>query len=335
MSDVISFPGLGLEFPVDRVAFSIGSIDIYWYAILLATGFLMAVLFFEKNARRFGLNDDKALDVIFCAAIAGIAGARLYFVIFKWKELFADNPLEIFNLRGGGLGFYGAVIGGVLGVLLGCKIFKVPFLPFLDLAGGALFIGQGLGRWGNFVNGECFGCNTELPWGMTSQNIIRYIMTHTAEEMGCEMTPYLPVHPTFLYESLWCAAGLILFCLLMKKRRFDGAMFLFYAGWNGMGRAWIEGLRTDSLMLGSFRVSQLLGALMAVAAFGILLYINNKIKNLPPEERKPLWCETEEGKAMAGIINEEAPLSQETEETEEPEAEEETKEEEEDLGNDH
>lgn len=289
MSDVISFPGLGWEFTINRVAFSLGNMDIYWYAVLIAGGFLLAVWFFEKNCPKFGLDADKSLDVIFITMIFGIIGARAYFVIFKWKELYADNPMEIFNIRGGGLGFYGGIIGGILGIWLGCRIFKVKVLPFLDLAGGAVLIGQGIGRWGNFVNSEAFGCNTTLPWGMTSRNIVRYILSHTAEEMGTEVSPLLPVHPTFLYESLWCGIGLLLFCIFMKKRVFDGEMILFYIGWNGMGRAWIEGLRTDSLMLGTFRVSQLLGGMMAVFAFGALWVIHRKIQQMSETERPILW----------------------------------------------
>lgn len=328
MSDVISFPGLGWEFSINRVAFSLGSIDIYWYAILIATGFLLAVWFFEKNCPQFGLDPDKSLDVIFITMILGIVGARAYFVIFKWKELYADNPIEIFNIRGGGLGFYGGVIGGILGIWLGCKIFKTKVLPFLDLAGGAVLIGQGIGRWGNFVNSEAFGCNTTLPWGMTSQNIVRYILSHTAEEMGAEVSPLLPVHPTFLYESIWCGIGLLLFCLFMKKRVFDGEMILFYIGWNGLGRAWIEGLRTDSLMLGSFRVSQLLGALMAIFAFGALIMIDRRLRKLPEGERKPLWRDLATEKAETVLEPEEIV-------PEETEAENDDREEGEDVGIDH
>lgn len=298
MTHTVSFPGLGLEFEINRVAFSIGSIDIYWYAVIIATGFCLALWFIFANMKEFGLDSDRALDIVFFAMIFGIIGARAYFVMFRWED-YADNIAEIFNLRAGGLGFYGGVIGGALGVLIGCKIRKVDVKAFLDLAGAGLLIGQGMGRWGNFVNGECFGCNTTLPWGMTGTNIVSYIKTHSSDFMGFEMDPSVPVHPTFIYESLWCALGLIIFVKLMKKRRFDGEMFLFYVGWNGFGRMLIEGLRTDSLMVGSFRVSQLVGGLLVVIAIVLWRIVRNKIKNSGDENYLMLRRDTEEGKLQA------------------------------------
>ena len=207
--------------------------------------------------------------------------------------------MEILNIRGGGLGFYGGIIGGALGLIIGCKLRGQKVLPFLDLAGGAVLIGQGIGRWGNFVNSEAFGSNTNLPWGMTSPKIAAYIERHSEATMGAVMDPAIPVHPTFFYESLWCAIGLLVFCYVMKKRKFDGQMFLFYLGWNGFGRMLIEGLRTDSLMIGPFRVSQLLGAIMFVSAvLGFLAAMK-----LMKSEKKPQWlgiyAETEEGKLVA------------------------------------
>ena len=298
MTDVISFPGLGLQFEVSRVAFSIGSIDIYWYAIIIATGFMLALAFAFKNFPKFGINPDRAIDVVFFAMIFGIIGARLYYVAFQW-DMYKDNLMEILNIRGGGLGFYGGIIGGIIGLIIGCKLRGQNILAFLDVAGGAVLIGQGIGRWGNFVNSEAFGSNTNLPWGMTSPKIAAYIERHSEEVMGAVMDPNVPVHPTFFYESLWCAIGLLVFCYVMKKRKFDGQMLLFYLGWNGFGRMIIEGLRTDSLMIGPFRISQLLGALMfifAVCAFGVA------IKFLKSELR-PEWLgifsETEKGKLVA------------------------------------
>jgi phosphatidylglycerol:prolipoprotein diacylglycerol transferase len=132
MTDLISFPGLGLEFEINRVAFSIGSVDIYWYAILIATGFLLAMLFAFKNAKRFGIDGDRIVDVIFFAMILGIIGARAYYVAFQW-DMYKDNLAEILNIRGGGLGFYGGIIGGVLGLIVGCKLRGQKILPFLWL----------------------------------------------------------------------------------------------------------------------------------------------------------------------------------------------------------
>ena len=296
MTDTIKFPGLGLEFDVNRVALQIGDVSIYWYAVIIATGFLLALLFMYKNAKEFGIDMDRGIDVVFIAIILGIIGARAYFVAFQW-DAYKDNLIEIFNIRGGGLGFYGGIIGGIIGVIIGCRIRKVNFRSFLDLAGGAVLIGQGIGRWGNFVNSECFGTNTTLPWGMTSKNIASYIMTHSSEQMGAEVDPALPIHPTFFYEFAWCMLGLLVFCLIMKKRKVDGEMFIFYIGWNGFGRMWIEGLRTDSLMLGSFRVSQLLGAAMALCAVAVFAVVRMRLKKVAAEGNAPiLWRDTEESK---------------------------------------
>lgn len=277
MTDTVSFPGLGLEFEIDRVAFTVGGMEIYWYAILIAAGFLLALLFAFKYFKEFGLDGDRALDVVMAAAIMGVVGARLYYVAFRWEE-YAGNLGAILNLRGGGLGFYGAVIGGAVGAILGCKWRGVRLLPFFDIGSAGLMIGQAIGRWGNFVNQEAFGTNTDLPWGMTSKTVAYYIASHTSEFMGAEMDPARPVHPTFLYESLWLAVGLLIFMLAMKKRRYDGQMFLFYIGWNGFGRMWIEGLRTDSLMLGGLRVSQALGAVLVLAAVIANFLILSKIR---------------------------------------------------------
>ena len=298
MTDLISFPGLGFEIEVNRVAFSLGSIEIYWYAVIIATGFMLAMLFAFKNAKRFGIDGDRIVDVIVFAMILGIVGARAYYVAFQW-DMYKDNLVEIFNIRGGGLGFYGGIIGGMLGLAVGCKLRDQKILPFLDLAGGAVLIGQGIGRWGNFVNSEAFGCNTNLPWGMTSPKIAAYIARHSEETMGAVMDPNLPVHPTFLYESLWCALGLLVFCYVMKKRKFDGEMFLFYLGWNGFGRMLIEGLRTDSLMIGPFRISQLLGAIMFIFAVCAYLYAMKLIKSKKAPEWLGLFAETEKGKLVA------------------------------------
>ena len=298
MTDLISFPGLGLQFEVNRVAFSIGSIDIYWYAILIATGFMLALVFCFKNFPKFGVDPDRAIDVVFFAMIFGIIGARLYYVAFQW-DMYKDNLMEIFNIRGGGLGFYGGIIGGIIGLIIGCKLRGQNTLAFLDVAGGAVLIGQGIGRWGNFVNSEAFGSNTTLPWGMTSPKIAAYIERHSEEVMGAVMDPSVPVHPTFFYESLWCAIGLLVFCYVMNKRKFDGQMLLFYLGWNGFGRMIIEGLRTDSLMIGPFRISQLLGALMfifAVCAFGVAMkFLKSELR----PEWLGIFSETEKGKLVA------------------------------------
>lgn len=296
MTHTVSFPDLGLDFEISR-GIEIGSFTIYWYAVMISLGFLFGMFFMFRHAKKFGIDADRTTDVIFFMMILGIIGARAYYVIFNWS-FYMSNPSEILNLRGGGLGFYGAIIGGLLGLVIGCKVRKMPMIPFMDLAAGGLFIGQGFGRWGNFLNGECFGTNTNLPWGMTGSNITQYILTHTEEEMGAHMDPFLPVHPTFFYESLWCFLGLFVLIKLIDKRMFDGQIIMFYLGWNGFGRFFIEGIRTDSLMIGSFRVSQILAGLMFFAAVLFTKYFIAKKKKSDDPLYMILWSETETGKLM-------------------------------------
>jgi len=297
MTDTISFPGLGLEFTVNRVAFSIGGFDIYWYAILISAGFALGLLFAFKNFKEFGLDGDRVIDVILVATIAGIAGARIYYVALEWDR-YKNNLAEILNLRSGGLAIYGALIFGIIAAYLAARWRKVKFLPFVDLVFGAVFIGQAIGRWGNFVNMEAFGCNTTLPWGMTSQTIQNYISTHTITQLGTVMDPTQPVHPTFLYESIWCAIGFVIYCCIYKKRRFDGEMFLFYTAWYGFGRMLIEGLRTDSLWLGTVRASQVLAGVLCAASVITWLIVRSKIKRQNDPEYLKLYRDTEESQLI-------------------------------------
>ena len=260
---IVSFPGLGLEFDVNRVAFEIGSIPVYWYGILIALGFMLAILYTSKRAKQFGVDADRMLDVIMGGAIGGIIGARAYFVLLRW-DYYGQNLDQIINTRSGGMAIYGGIIGGLLVGLLMCKIRKVKALPMVDLAAGGFLIGQAVGRWGNFVNIEAFGGNTSLPWGMASETITSYLTQHEEEleALGMNIDPNMPVHPTFLYESLWNFVGFLVLHFYSKKRKFKGEMALLYVAWYGLGRAWIEGLRTDSLYLGPVRISQLLSLTM-------------------------------------------------------------------------
>ncbi len=297
MTDVISFPGLGLEFTINRVAFSIGGLDIYWYAILISAGFALGLLFAFKNFKEFGLDGDRVIDVILIATIFGIVGARAYYVALEWDR-YKGNLAEILNFRNGGLAIYGALIFGLAAAFFAARWRKVKFLPLLDLVFGAVFIGQAVGRWGNFVNMEAFGGNTSLPWGMTSQTIQNYITSHTAAQLGTVMDASLPVHPTFLYESIWCAIGFTLYCYLYKKRRFDGEMFLFYTSWYGFGRMIIEGMRTDSLWLGTMRASQVLAGLLFVASVVVELMVRSKIKRQNDPEYLKLYKYSEESQLI-------------------------------------
>ncbi len=281
MINHINFPGLGIGFTVNRVAFTVMGAPIYWYGVLIAIGMALGVGFVLYKSRAFGLDADKVSDVLFWGLLAGIAGARAYYVAFS--PVSYQSVWDAINIRDGGLAIYGGLLAGVLAGALLCKWKKVPVLPLLDLAGMGFFIGQGIGRWGNFVNQEAFGTNTTLPWGMHSESTAAYLSSvqNTLAGQGIQVNPALPVHPTFLYESLWCFLGFLLLWRFIPKRRYDGQMFLFYIFWYGTGRAFIEGLRTDSLMVGGFRTSQLLAAASALATLALLVYFHLIGKNKP------------------------------------------------------
>lgn len=298
-ANTVSFPGLGLDFEVNRVAFSIGDLPVYWYGILIALGFILAILYVSRRAREFGVDADRMLDVILGGAIGGIVGARAYYVILQW-DYYGQNLSQIFNTRSGGMAIYGGLIGGVLIGLLMCKIRRVKFMPALDLVVGGFLIGQGIGRWGNFVNIEAFGANTSLPWGMSSSVITDYLTQHEAEleAIGMDIDPNMPVHPTFLYESLWCLLGFAFIAWYTRRRKFDGELTLLYMMWYGAGRAVIEGLRTDSLMIPGtlLRASQVLAAAMVVVAAIIWIVKTSKVKKVGGRQ---LFVDSEQGQLIA------------------------------------
>ena len=279
MTNLVQFPGLGLEFNINRVAFTIGGLDVYWYGVLIATGFLLALVFAFRYAVDFGIDADRLVDVVLVGSVCAVICARAYYVIFSPVpyESFAD----MIYIRQGGLAIYGGVIGAAVFGGLACKWRKLPILPTFDLVAMGFLIGQSIGRWGNFVNQEAFGSNTSLPWGMYSQATASYLsswQTVLAQD-GVIVDPSMPVHPTFLYESIWCAVGFFALWAYMKKRRFNGEIALMYAAWYGAGRFWIEGLRTDSLMLPgmTLRVSQLIALISVVAAVAAIVIIRRKI----------------------------------------------------------
>lgn len=279
MTNLVQFPGLGLEFNINRVAFTIGGLDVYWYGVLIATGFLLALVFAFRYAVDFGIDADRLVDVVLVGSVCAVICARAYYVIFSPVpyESFAD----MIYIRQGGLAIYGGVIGAAVFGGLACKWRKLPILPTFDLVAMGFLIGQSIGRWGNFVNQEAFGSNTSLPWGMYSQATASYLsswQTVLAQD-GVIVDPSMPVHPTFLYESIWCAVGFFALWAYMKKRRFNGEIALMYAAWYGAGRFWIEGLRTDSLMLPgiTLRVSQLIALISVLAAVAAIVIIRRKI----------------------------------------------------------
>lgn len=285
MTEVLNFPGLGLSFNLNRVAFSLGGIDVYWYGIMIATGFMLALLYVFRRGKEFGVNVDKLIDVIFVSTFGAIIGARAYYCIFKW-DYYGSHLKEVFNLRNGGIAIYGGIIGAILVGYFMCKLKKMKVLPTLDLVVAGFFIGQSIGRWGNFFNIEAFGGNTSLPWGMTSDSIVSYLAENEAslEAIGMDINPLMPVHPTFFYESLWCFLGFLFIAWYTKRRKFDGELTILYALIYGAERFVVEGLRTDSLMIGNFRVSQLLAGVCVIVCIGLLFYFGKKAKEgkLPP-----------------------------------------------------
>ena len=264
--EILRFPGLGWELPISRVALSIGNLDIYWYGVIIAVGFGLGLWVYLSHNRTCGIHPDEGLDIILWAMVGAIVGARAYYVAFQWDN-YKDNLKEIFNLRGGGLAVYGGIIGALIVAFIVCRIKKLPMLPVADAAFPGVMLGQAIGRWGNFFNMEAFGTNTTLPWGMTSDTISAYLSRHQAAlaAQGIMVDPTLPVHPTFLYESLWNLIGVaILLLWLFPRRSYDGQITLGYTAWYGLGRFFVEGLRTDSLMWGSVRVSQALGGVLFI-----------------------------------------------------------------------
>lgn len=283
MTETVAFPGLGLSFEISRVAFSIGGYPIYWYGITFASGFLAGMLYFHLRARKLGIHPYDGLDVLLWAVIGGMIGARAYYVAFRW-DMYKDDLIKIFAFREGGIAIYGGVIGSILAGWIAAKVKKAKFLPILDGGLTGLLLAQAVGRWGNFFNSEAFGCNTTLPWGMTSNTISRYLfnMADTLAERGILVEPTAPVHPTFFYEFVWNLAGFLLLAfVLTPRRKYDGQVSLGYMAWYGLGRFFIEGLRTDSLMLGSFRVSQLLALILFVGAAAAMAALHFRYRKNP------------------------------------------------------
>ncbi len=250
----ISFPGLGLEFNINPVAFSIGSKGIYWYALIIVTGFLLATYYGMKRADKLGADKEKILDALLIAVPVAIICARVYYVIFEFDR-YRDNLIEVFYIWEGGIAIYGAIIGALLSFIIYAKVTKTELLPMLDIGALGLMIGQSIGRWGNFVNGEAYGAPTDLPWRMVVNGTL--------------------AHPTFLYESLWNALGFAILHFYSKRRKFKGEIFFLYVAWYGFGRFFIEGLRTDSLYIlnTGIRISQLIGGLAFIVSIIVLIIL--------------------------------------------------------------
>lgn len=261
----VQFPGLGINVDINPRAFSIGNMSIQWYGVIIAAGFLLAFLYVMASCKKFNMDDDRLLDAVIAGIVGGIIGARAYYVLFYTGDQYIKNPISALYIWEGGLGIYGGIIVGLLCGALVAKLRKINVATVLDLASLGFLIGQSIGRWGNFINQEAFGVETNLPWGMVSER--------TAQVANG------PVHPCFLYESLWCLLGFVLLHIFSRKfRRYDGQVFLLYLVWYGAGRFFIEGLRTDSLItpMLPIRVSQLVAAVTVLAAVVLLIVFRKK-----------------------------------------------------------
>lgn len=246
---------------MDRVAFTVFGIDVMWYGILMATGMILGTYLALKEAKRVGISEDDVLNLAIFAIPAGVLGARLYYVIFNWG-FYSQNPSQILNFRGGGMAIHGALIGGILAGLIYTKIKKINFLKMADIALIGMPLAQAIGRWGNYINGEAHGGPTNLPWGI--------------------MVDGVKVHPTFLYESIWDFGIFIFLWIFRKKKKYEGQVAIYYIILYSLGRFFIEGLRTDSLMIGPLRMAQVISLVGVVGGIIAHIYLlkksNNKIE---------------------------------------------------------
>lgn len=270
MNISVSFPGLGIgEMSISSIAFTLGeSFTVMWYGVVIALGMLMAIVYASWRCKQQGIKVDDLMDIAIYTIFFGVIGARLYYVVFSPSQF--KTLLDVINIRTGGLAIYGGIIFGAATIVVVCLIKKISWRKLYDCAAPAVMIAQAMGRWGNFFNGEAYGGLVEegsplyfLRMGLSSRN--------TYSDFGSGMWY---VHPTFLYESLWNVLGFIIINILFKKKKFDGEVALWYFGWYGFGRMFIEGLRTDSLYIGDtgIRVSQLLGFLLFALATALIIY---------------------------------------------------------------
>lgn len=276
----IIFPHLGIFLPEFPSSFRVFGIEIAFYGVLIAAGIVLAVILSVRRARATGQNAGDYLDLAIIGVLSAIVGARLYYVLFS-LDYYLQDPIQIFNIRSGGLAVYGGIIGGFLAGYIVCRVKKISFLQVLDTVCPTIALGQAIGRWGNFFNREAFGDYTDslfamqIPLQDASGVLNDNILDHMVSINGID---YIQVHPTFLYESAWC---LLLFILIMVFRRYQqyrGEVLLWYLGGYGLERMIVEGLRTDSLMLGhtGIAVSQLLSAVLFAASLIILIVMRIK-----------------------------------------------------------
>ena len=268
----------GVTLPINREAFTLNigeGYSVYWYGILIAAGFLLALWYGFRKAPAFGVDKDRMMDVILVGMVAGVLCARAYYLIFDGKPL--NSFGEFFAIHDGGLAIYGGVIGALIFGGLACKLRKVAFWDMFDLAALGFPIGQAVGRWGNFVNQEVYGTATGSDWfGMTGSSIGK-----------------TPVHPLFLYESLWCAGIFILLHYIGKKRRFSGQLFSLYLAIYAFGRFFLEGMRNTEfiLMLGRVGVSQIVSVAAVIAGVALYFILRRRANRKPDEAYEALFGE--------------------------------------------
>ncbi len=346
------------SFEFSPVAFTVFGKEIYWYGVIIVVGMILSAVYAFWRAKKLGIKIDDMYDYAIFIIIFGVIGARAYYVLTTLQTHQYKSFLDVIAVWNGGLAIYGGIIAGIITVIVVSKVKKIKILRVLDAIAPAVMIGQALGRWGNYLNQEAFGCNTTLPWGMKSwvvqsassgnklEGTVEYLTSNRAsiEAQGMTVDPQGYVHPTFLYECLWNVIGFILINILFKKRKFDGQMFLMYITWYGLGRAFIEMLRTDSLYIPGtpVRISMLvgfvcfIGGIAAMIVLGIrakkdpekvlegAYYGKNEYKNEPEkkeekteeeEEEEEETEETEEADDKAEESEETGEASDETEET--------------------
>lgn len=257
--NIISFPRLGLSMNINPVAFSVGSKPIYWYALIILTGFLLGLLFVYKTCSKRGVNKDCIWDVALIGLVAGIIGARIYYVLFALDEF--DSFADVFKIWNGGLAIYGGITGAVISTLIYCRVKKLSFAKVADVCAPGLFIGQAIGRFGNFVNAEVYGGKTDGILGMS-------------------INGSAAVHPVFLYESVWNLLGLLIMLVFRDKKKADGQVFCFYIFWYSLGRLFLEGMRDPEYILyvipSVLGISQLVAALLIVASASVFIYLHFK-----------------------------------------------------------
>ena len=283
---------------IDRVAFTVPGLNftVYWYGLLIGIGMLLAIIYGFRKMRPCGIDPDRATDSVISGIIGAIIGARLYYIIFNTEGM---KLTDFFKIRDGGLAIYGGLIGAILVGGIVTKLRGLRLSAMLDVTAPCFLIGQCIGRWGNFFNQEAFGANTDKAWGMLSWKTAAYISDHY--DTLTDVDAFKPIHPCFLYESLWCLLGFVLLHIYFKHRKFDGEIFLMYTFWYGLGRFFIEGLRTDSLYLGHIRVSQLVASTCVVASVILWIVFRSSVKR---SDSYKFFCETEVSKAQLAEFTE-------------------------------